>query len=138
MKEEDIIKKLTEGRENPFRVPDGYFEGFTGRLMSRLPVEEPKEQLSVIEEQEPQFSVIEEQAETTRIRPMLFSHVWRYAAVLLVAVGVGLTFLFTNAEKDSLAEGDATEEYQEDYINDALDYALIGNTNIEIYLTEAY
>ncbi len=127
MKEEDIIKKLTEGRENPFCVPDGYFEGFTGRLMSRLPEQEKKP-----------LSLTKKQPETARIRPMLFTRVWRYAAVLLVAVGVGLTFLFTNAEKDSLAEGDATEEYQEDYINDALDYALIGNTNIEIYLTEAY
>ncbi len=124
MKEEDIIKKMTEGRDNPFQVPDGYFENFTGRLMSRIPVEEP--------------SVAEKQPRSARIHPMPLTRVWRYAAVLLVAVGVGLTFLFTKAGNDSLAESEATEEYQEDYINDALDYALIGNTNIEIYLTEAY
>ncbi len=112
MKEEDIIKQMTEGRENPFRVPDGYFEGFTSRMMSQLPVAEQK--------------------------PKRLTYLWRYAAVLVVACGVGLTFLLTNRTNDNLAEGEASEEYQEDYINDALDYALIGNTNIEIYLTEAY
>ena len=36
MKEEDkLLKKI--GTENPFRVPEGYFEGFTSDLMSRLP-----------------------------------------------------------------------------------------------------
>lgn len=39
MKEEDnLLKKV--GTENPFRVPEGYFEGFTSDLMSRLPEKE--------------------------------------------------------------------------------------------------
>lgn len=36
MKEEDkILKKV--GTENPFRVPDDYFENLTSEVMSRLP-----------------------------------------------------------------------------------------------------
>ena len=36
MKEEDnILKKV--GKENVFRVPDGYFENLTSEVMSRLP-----------------------------------------------------------------------------------------------------
>ena len=36
MKEEDnILKKV--GKENAFRVPDGYFENLTSEVMSRLP-----------------------------------------------------------------------------------------------------
>jgi hypothetical protein len=36
MKINDKIDKLKE-RRNPFRVPDGYFEHFTGDMMRRLP-----------------------------------------------------------------------------------------------------
>ena len=39
MKEEDkILKKI--GTENPFRVPDGYFENLTSEVMNRLPEKE--------------------------------------------------------------------------------------------------
>ena len=39
MKEEDnILKKV--GKENVFRVPDGYFENLTSEVMSRLPEKE--------------------------------------------------------------------------------------------------
>ncbi len=35
MKEEDIIKGF--GNNNPFRVPEGYFQRFTEQLMEQLP-----------------------------------------------------------------------------------------------------
>ena len=45
MKEEDkILKKI--GTENPFRVPDGYFENLTSEVMNRLP---EKEKLIAVE-----------------------------------------------------------------------------------------
>lgn len=34
----DIIKKC--GKENPFKVPEGYFENFTSNLMAQLQTEE--------------------------------------------------------------------------------------------------
>ena len=44
MKEEDnILKKV--GKENVFRVPDGYFENLTSEVMSRLPEKEKHLQL---------------------------------------------------------------------------------------------
>ena len=36
MKEEDKIHQIL-GTENPFRVPDGYFDHFASELMSQLP-----------------------------------------------------------------------------------------------------
>ncbi len=111
MNEDDTIRKLTEGRDNPFRVPDGYFDDFTGRLLSRLPEPKPK--------------------------PHIIAYAWRYAAVLLVALGIGLTVFLTTRDDYALAESEQAEQYHEDYINDVLDYALISNSNIEIYLTEA-
>ncbi|MCD8301684.1 MAG: hypothetical protein LUC44_01545 [Prevotellaceae bacterium] len=116
MKEEDIIRKITEGADNPFRVPEGYFSDFTGRLMSQLP--QPKR------------------------KPRRFAlTVWRYAAVLLVCLGAGLAVLLASQNRGaSLAQSGAdteTEYADEDYINDALDYAVISGSDIELYLTEA-
>ena len=41
MTEDDLKKKV--GTENPFRVPDGYFENFASNLMERLPEKEKVE-----------------------------------------------------------------------------------------------
>ncbi len=113
MKDEDIIRKMTEGAKNPFVVPEGYFDGFTARLMAtRLPAA---------------------QRRPRRILP----RIWRYAAALFVVLGAGTVLLFSS-RSNRLAENDGAEQYQEEYINDALDYALVSNSNIELYLTEAY
>ena len=37
-KEDDKLRQQV-GRENPFRVPEGYFEGFVSSLSTRLPNE---------------------------------------------------------------------------------------------------
>ena len=37
-KENNILRKA--GTRNPFKVPEGYFEGFTQELMDRLPEKE--------------------------------------------------------------------------------------------------
>ena len=113
MNEEDIIRKITDGTPNPFRVPEGYFDEFTSRLMTRLP-----------EQQKPGKS-------------SLISRAWRYAAVLVVALGLGITYLVTERRAAAVAETAQQEPYQEDYINDALDYAMVDNSHIELYLTEA-
>ena len=38
-KEDNILRKV--GTQNPFRVPEHYFEDFTQELMSKLPEKEP-------------------------------------------------------------------------------------------------
>ena len=38
-KEENILRKV--GTQNPFRVPENYFEDFTQELMNKLPEKEP-------------------------------------------------------------------------------------------------
>lgn len=111
--EELTLKKLTAGKENPFRVPDGYFDTFTERLMKQLPAQEQPKKVR-------------------RLMPTL----WRYAAaVLLVAVvGTGL-YVGLNDRQNNLA---LTEEVsQEEYYNEALDYIMVNNMEIAEYLTEA-
>ncbi|MDR1335490.1 MAG: hypothetical protein LBK22_01520 [Tannerella sp.] len=63
--------KLEELKDrNPFQVPDGYLEGLTARIMSRLP-EKPREETRTV-------------SLSGRIRPWLY----------LAAVFIGLIFLF--------------------------------------------
>ena len=43
-KEDNILRKV--GTQNPFRVPENYFEDFTQELMNKLPEKEPIQYLS--------------------------------------------------------------------------------------------
>jgi len=69
--EESKLEKLKG--QNPFRVPEGYMEGLTSRIMSRIPDDvAPQREVKVISLRE-------------RIRPLLY----------LAAVFIGLIFLFS-------------------------------------------
>lgn len=119
MKEDQFIRNLTEGKENPFRVPDGYFEGFNRRLSERL--EQPKRQ----------------------IKPRTW---WSVAAA--VAVALAMTFTLWMNISDStqpattagmmVAEATAADEaqYSDEYVSELMDYAMVGNAEIEDYLTQ--
>ena len=106
-------KKITElgGRQNPFRVPEGYFEGFNERLFARLPQTK--------------------QAKVVSLRRNL----WRYAAAIVVVLGVGSALYWNRGIAPTLALSE--EAAQEQYFNDALDYAMVDNMEIAAYLTEA-
>ena len=59
MKEEDILlKKL--GKEDSFKVPDGYFENLTSEVMNKLPEKE-----KVVFKEEPVST-------WTRLKPLLY------------------------------------------------------------------
>lgn len=134
MKEEDIIRQHDTG-SNPFGTPDGYFEGFTSRLMERM----EREGLLTTEapNTEPVVKVVE-------LNP--FKRFARYAAAAVVAgvcVGAG-TYLYTHRNaSDQLLSGDAIEmAFSDETLDEALDYemeyGLMDNNQIAYYLTEAY
>lgn len=103
-------EKFLKYKENSgFKVPDGYFDGLTERIMGNLP----------------------QQKKPTRLQ--LVRKVWRYAAAIVVCAGVGYATYYTSNNNMQIAEQDT--EY--DYINDALDYAMVDNMQIAEYLTEA-
>lgn len=110
-KEEIRIKEL-EGQQNPFSVPEGYFETFNERLLARLPKEE-----------KPTWVV--------RLMP----RVLRYAAAIVVIAGVGSALYLNHKNAPTVAYNDA--KAQEEYYNQVLDYAMVDNMEIAAYLTEA-
>ena len=111
MTQEEI--KITElgGKKNPFRVPEGYFESFDERLFARLPQQKPAKVVS------------------------LRRNLWRYAAAIVVVLGVGSALYWNRGTDHSLAYSE--EAAQEQYLNDALDYAMVDNMESAAYLTEA-
>ena len=130
IQEEKIIREHDSGRR-PFKVPEGYFEGFTERMMNRLADEgllsEPVEQ------------------QTRVVKLPLWRRTLRYAAaVAAVAVCVGGAWLYgvRNPAGDGAQLAAQTEtpalEYSEEDINAILDYELVDNQHIAYYLTEAY
>lgn len=71
--------------QNPFKVPEGYFEGLTERIMAQLPEQEPIEK-------EPETVSLWE-----RVRPILY----------LAAMFVGLGLFFKVIAPDEEAAGDS-------------------------------
>jgi hypothetical protein len=61
------------GKENPFKVPPGYFENLTGRIMDQLPKEE---------ESEPKVISL-----WSRIKP------WAYAAAVVACLALATNLL---------------------------------------------
>lgn len=114
MKEEEYLKNRM-GRENPFRVPEGYFDSLTARVMSSLPESESK-------------VVPIRRSLTSRLRPLLYM-----AASLFIAIA-GFTIYKLAPEPDG-RQGQAVvaqeSASQRDYFEEAADYAMVDN--IEIY-----
>lgn len=123
MKEEDIIRKKC-GAGNPFRVPEGYFEHFTSDLMARLP-----------EKAEGPASA------TPLRRPRRTLAAWyAAAAVLCGAMFLGGYHLRHNRAPQAapMAQTLSATEAEDTYMDDVLDYAMVSNHEIALYLTDAY
>ena len=97
MKEEDNILKRV-GKENPFRVPDGYFEHLTSKVMDSL----PEKEVPVLLQREP--------TRWERIKP------WLYMAAMFAGAALILR-IATSGEKEMpggtpLAADDSETEEQ--------------------------
>ena len=125
MKEEDIIRKHDSGR-NPFQTPAGYFEDFTPRIMARIKAEG----------QQTTEQPVSIQLTVKPVRRLI-----RYAAAAVVAgvcIGVGTYLYQQQPNLPSPAETMANYVFDEDELDEVLDYEMLDNNQIAYYLTEAY
>lgn len=117
MKEEDIIKRC--GNENPFKVPEGYFEKFTEELMQQLPEEKPKQTISMWQ----------------RVKP------WIYMAAMFAGViGSARLFLGTpveNTPQENESYMSSNEIIPEEAIDTLIEYAIVDDYLLYRYLTDA-
>ena len=126
MKEEDILlKKL--GKENSFKVPDGYFENLTSEVMNKLP---EKEKVAFKEEPVSTW---------TRLKPLLYMAAMFVGAALIIRVA---STDHKPAAADDVAvtvtamEAD-TEQVSDEMIDVAVDRAMLDDYSLYVYLSDA-
>lgn len=119
MKEEDnLLKKI--GTENPFRVPEGYFESFTSDLMSRLPEKEKTD-------------IRREPTTWERVRP------WLYMAAMFIGAALIIRVASPGNEKvpevqQQVAVDDTDTELE--YISTAIDNTMMDDYSLYVYLSD--
>ena len=127
--EEKEIKERF-GQVNRFRVPDGYFDQLTERVMSQLPEREQTAEHVSLSSSRPKSRLV-------ALRP------WMYAAACTVAavfMGVALYFHQTK-EEQTLANADvnasaSTTNTESQYIDEYADYVMLDNAEIYAYLAD--
>jgi len=125
--EEKLIGQF--GKENPFRVPEGYFDNFASSLMEKLP------ELSEDETKE------KEAHETTKVVEIGFlQRMRKYAAaiVVLLVVGSGALYMMSGQEEETSVQAKvehvSTEQMDEEYTIDQIaDYAMLDNEDFYAY-----
>lgn len=124
MREEDIIRKKF-GKKEPFTVPENYFADFAERLMNELP--------------EKNAPVVNKPA--AKVRHLRY---WLATAAVLCSVAVTGAWVYlrqASASKTPVAsvsvehDLNVAPETESVYMEDMLDYALVDNSEIAMYLT---
>lgn len=118
MREEDkILKKV--GTENPFRIPDGYFENLASEVMNRLP---EKEKPAVLQREPTRWE---------KIRP------WLYMTAMFV--GAALIIRVASSDHGSSVERMAAEETETEmeYINMAVENSMLDDYSLYVYLADS-
>lgn len=141
MTDEEKIITTQAGKRNAFRVPDGYFEQFTERMMQRLPEREAEEVACTVQlpEREPAKT-----AKTSRLRML---RPYLAAAAFLCFAVFGITFYMHQHQKNNdtqaLSAQHSTQTNQtlnaaaeEAYFEEAADYVMLDNAEIYAYLSE--
>ena len=106
-------------RKQPFRVPKGYFEGFTDDFMSRIPEE-------TVSEPEP-----EEISLFTRVKPFLYLAAMFVGAMLFINI-------ISDKEKAS-PEGGSGDPAKEGFVTSANDPVNAGeDAEFLVYIEEMY
>lgn len=120
MKEEnELLKKY--GTQNPFTVPEGYFENFPKELMDKLPEKE-----TVVQEEITLWQ---------RVKPFVYLAAMFCGLMFSIKVFVG-----SSSQQDAPASAVATaetEQYSEEYIENILDRSMMDDYTLYQYLTDA-
>ena len=120
MKEEDkLLKKI--GTENPFRVPEGYFEGFTSDLMSRLPEKEKTD-------------IHREPTTWEKVRPWLYMAAMFIGAALIIRVASPGESVSNGQQQQQIA-GDESDIEME-YIRTAIENTMMDDYSLYVYLSD--
>ncbi len=129
--EETYLRERLGEKRNSFRVPEGYFEQLTQRVMQQIPNEQQiadEQQLVTVRGSRQTAAPLRRPSRMVALRP------WLYAAACLVAVVVmSLTALFHEETPTATLEAQTESSA---YLDEAVDYAMIDNVEIYACLSE--
>ena len=121
MKEEDeLMKKF--GTDNPFNVPESYFDNLTEEIMGKLPEKE------TIPETEKEVSI------WLKVRP------WVYMVAMFLAILLPIRYIINSTTPDKPEKTVASvneEQISDEYIDVILDNSMMDDYTLYQYLTEA-
>ncbi|WP_333615688.1 hypothetical protein [Bacteroides pyogenes] len=122
MKEDDaLLKKI--GKENAFKVPEGYFESLTSEVMDKLPAKEKAD-----------FAGTQTVSRWTKIKPLLYMAAMFAGAALIIRVASSGHKSVTG---DAMTGEQDTETVSEQLISTAIDGAMLDDYSLYVYLTDA-
>lgn len=125
MTNEETIIQENLGKQNPYRVPEGYFDSFYEKLMAELP-----------EHTKPEIVAMPQRSRLRFLRPALLA-----AACLCVAI-FSITLFFSHQqetpEQTPVAAATSTTNTvdEEEYMDEAADYVMLDNADIYACLSE--
>ena len=126
MEEKYLIEKV--GRENPFRVPEGYFDTLSSQIMAKIETEG-------VEARDIKPGK-EKRAKTVWLRPVL------YAAASVCALFISVVAYQNYSEQGVAAPAQNVvannQMMTDDYFDEAADYVMLDNQDIYACLTSDY
>lgn len=120
------MRRIDEILNKPFkdngayRVPEGYFSNLNKRIMDSLPQQEQKRK---------------------RMRFAIITH-WKYAvAACITGILLGAGAIAFDTKQGEEAEQTAANEvmqetFSEEYVKECMDYAMVDNHDVYMYLAE--
>ncbi|MCF2738797.1 hypothetical protein QVN91_07275 [Bacteroides caecigallinarum] len=122
MKEDTELKNRV-GKENPFKVPEGYFENIVPEIMKQLPEAEVQEEVEV--------------TMWERVKP------WVYMVAMFCGLMFGLRVMMndrpvsTSINAGDVSMTDSVQGIPDEYIDPILDQAMMDDYTLYMYLTDA-
>lgn len=122
MKEDTELKNRV-GKENPFKVPEGYFENIVPEIMKQLPDAEVQEEVEV--------------TMWERVKP------WVYMVAMFCGLMFGLRVMMndrpvsTSINAGDVSMTDSVQGIPDEYIDPILDQAMMDDYTLYMYLTDA-
>ena len=126
MEEKYLIEKV--GKENPFRVPEGYFDTLSSQIMAKVEAEgvAPRDIKAGKEKR----------AKVLWLRPVL------YAAASVCALFISVVAYQSHSDKGTAAPTQTVvannQMLMDDYFDEAADYVMLDNQDIYAYLSSDY
>lgn len=127
IEEQALLQRF--GRQNPFTVPEGYFEGFTSRMMNLLDEEQARQAVSTDEKPR------------AKVRSLTWRRYAVAASIAAVIIGGAVWLVqpspnvaaqhFTSTP--AVAASSATVDHN---IDQMADYAMLDNQDIYTYLAD--